>query len=254
MVGGVKFEHSHRMVAELIGFLTIILAVWTARTDRRPWMRKLGWAALGTVIAQGILGGITVLKFLPPSVSSAHATLGQTFFCLVVSIALFTGRTWVQDPRMSLPTRRPTLPALASISVACVYLQLILGAAFRHHGIKLLPHIISAAVVTFVLLWTIVRVLTEYSKVEQLRRPALILLSLLMVQLSLGFGAWLTRVEWGRDAPQPQSLMVLTTVTHVAVGALLLATTVVLAIQAWRHVAIPSEERVPGQEPKAVAV
>jgi len=189
MVGGVKFEHSHRMVAEFIGFLTIILAVWTARADRRSWMRKLGWAALGTVIAQGILGGITVLKFLPPSVSSAHATLGQTFFCIVVSIALFTGRTWVQEPRMSLPTRRPTLPVLASLSVASVYVQLILGAAFRHHGIKLLPHIISAAVVTFVLLWTVVRVLSEYSRTEQLRRPALMLLGLIIFQLSLGFGS-----------------------------------------------------------------
>ncbi len=254
MVGGVKFEHSHRMVAEFIGFLTIILAVWTARADRRSWMRKLGWAALGTVIAQGILGGITVLKFLPPSVSSAHATLGQTFFCIVVSIALFTGRTWVQEPRMSLPTRRPTLPVLASLSVASVYVQLILGAAFRHHGIKLLPHIISAAVVTFVLLWTVVRVLSEYSRTEQLRRPALMLLGLTIVQLSLGFGSWLTRVEWGRDAPQPQSFMVITTVAHVAVGALVLATTVVLAIESWRHVAIPRKERVPRHEPKAVAV
>jgi hypothetical protein len=70
----------------------------------------------------------------------------------------------------------------------------------------------------------------------------------------LGFGAWLTRVEWGRDAPQPGRLMVVTTVAHVAIGALLLSTTVVLAIQSWRHVAIPHEKRVPGQQPKAVAV
>jgi len=254
MVGGVKFEHGHRMVAELIGFLTIVLAVWTSKVDRRPWMRKLGWAALATVIAQGVLGGITVLHFLPPSVSAAHATLGQTFFCLVVALWLFTGRTWVQDPRMQLPTKRPSLPWLATAAAACVYVQLILGAAFRHHGIKLLPHIISAAVVTFVLLWTVVRVLSEYALVEQLRRPALMLLTLLMVQLALGFGAWLTRVEWGRDAPQPGLAMVYTTVSHVAVGALLLATSVVLAIQAWRHVAIPTEERIPAHAVKPVAV
>jgi cytochrome c oxidase assembly protein subunit 15 len=216
-------------------------------------MRKLGWAALATVIAQGILGGITVLRFLPPSISSAHATLGQTFFCLVVAIWLFTGRIWVQEPRMRFPSKRPGLPWLATAAVACVYVQLVLGAAFRHHGIKLLPHIISAAVVTFVLLWTIVRVLSEYSQVQQLRRPALMLLTLLMVQLTLGFGAWLTRVEWGREAPQPTAPMVYVTVAHVAVGALLLATTVIIAIQAWRHVAIPIAEHLPSHA-KPVAV
>jgi cytochrome c oxidase assembly protein subunit 15 len=254
LVGGIRWEHSHRILAQLIGLLTIVLAVWTSKVDRRPWMRKLGWAALATVIAQGVLGGITVLRFLPPSVSSAHATLGQTFFCLVVALWLFTGRTWVQDPRMRLPTKRPSLPWLATASAACVYVQLILGAAFRHHGIKLLPHIISAAVVTFVLLWTVVRVLSEYALVEQLRRPALMLLTLLMVQLALGFGAWLTRVEWGREAPQPGMAMVYITVSHVAVGALLLATAVVLAIQAWRHVAIPTAERIPAHAVKPVAV
>lgn len=254
MVGGIKFEHSHRMIAESVGLLTIILAVWLSRTDRRPWMRKLGWAALATVIAQGILGGITVLHFLPPSISSAHATLGQTFFCLIVAIWLFTGRSWVEEPRQNLPTRRPSIQVLSGLVVTAIYIQLILGAAFRHHGIKLLPHIICATVVTFVILWTVVRVLTEYPQVDQLRRPAITLLTLLMVQLGLGFGSWVTRVEWGRDAVQPEKMMVFTTVAHVAVGALLLATAVVLAIQAWRHVAIPTAERVPSRQPRAVAI
>jgi cytochrome c oxidase assembly protein subunit 15 len=254
MVGGIRWEHGHRIAAQFIGLLTIILAVWTSRVDRRAWMRKLAWAALATVIAQGVLGGLTVRHYLPPSISSAHATLAQTFFCLIVAIWLFTGRTWVEEPRMQLPTKRPSLPWLTTAAAACVYVQLILGASFRHHGIKLLPHIISAAVVTFVLLWTVVRVLSEYSQVLQLRRPALMLLTLLMVQLALGFSAWLTRVQWGRDAPQPGSAMIYATVSHVAVGALLLATTVVLAIQAWRHVAIPTAERIPSHVAKPVAV
>ena len=254
MVGGIKFEHSHRMIAESVGLLTIILAVWLSKVDRRPWMRKLGWTALGTVIAQGVLGGITVLHYLPPSISSAHATLGQTFFCLIVSIWLFTGRTWVDEPRRNLPTKKPSIQVLTGLAVTSIYVQLILGAAFRHHGIKLLPHIISATVVTFVVLWTVVRVLTEYPHVDQLRKPAVALLSLLMVQLGLGFGSWVTRVEWGRDAVQPEAAMVWTTVSHVAVGALLLATSVVLAIQAWRHVAIPTAERIPHREAKVVAI
>lgn len=254
MVGGVKFEHSHRMIAESVGLLTIILAVWLSKTDHRPWMRKLGWSALGLVILQGVLGGITVLHFLPPSISSAHATLGQTFFCVIVAIWLFTGRTWVQEPRGNLPTKRPSIQVLTGLAVTSIYVQLILGAAFRHHGIKLLPHIVSATVVTFILLWTVVRVLTEYPQVDQLRKPAITLLSLLMVQLGLGFASWVTRVEWGKDAVQPEMPMVISTVAHVAVGALLLATAVVLAIQAWRHVAIPTAERIPHHEPRAVAI
>ena len=62
MVGGVRFEHTHRMVAEFVGLLTIVLAIWTWRSDRRRWIRILGVAALGTVVAQGILGGITAAK------------------------------------------------------------------------------------------------------------------------------------------------------------------------------------------------
>ena len=79
LVGGVKFEHGHRMLAEFIGLLTIGVAVWTQKVDQRRWMRVLGWSALGTVIAQGILGGLTVLFYLPPAISTAHATLAQTF-------------------------------------------------------------------------------------------------------------------------------------------------------------------------------
>ena len=253
LVGGVRYEHTHRMLAQLVGLLTIVLAVWTQRVDRRAWMRKLGWIALGTVVAQGVLGGITVLFYLPPAVSTAHATLAQTFFCIVVAMALFTNRTWTEiEPRKHLAEQRPALPKLATAAALSVYVQLILGAAFRHHGIKLLPHLISAAVVTFLILWTIVRTLTEYGKVEHLRRLALTLLSLLMVQLFLGFASWLTRVEWGRDAPQPEMPMVISTVSHVAVGALLLATTVVLAIQSWRYIAIPTSERVPAHGAKAV--
>src|SRR5690348_1111963 len=201
MVGGVKFEHGHRMVAELVGLLTIILAVWTWRSDRRAWVRKLGIAALATVIAQGVLGGITVLFYLPPAVSTAHATLAQTFFCVVVVLALVTGRGWTETPRQELPeAHRLALRTLATLAAASVYVQLILGAGFRHSGIKLLPHLISAAVVTTLVLWTITRVLTGYSGTASLRRPATVLLGLLIVQLTLGFASYLTRVQWGKDA------------------------------------------------------
>ena len=237
MAGGVKWEHSHRMIAEFIGLLIIVLAVWTQRVETRKWMRVLGWTALGAVIGQGILGGITVLNFLPWSVSTAHATLGQMIFCIVVAMALFTSRAWLQDYDL-IPEHDvwPSTPALAILSAACVLVQLILGAAFRHYGIKLLPHLIGACVVTAVLCWTVVRVLTRYGSVEHLRKPAQLLLALLMIQLGLGFCAYLTRMTFGHNAVQPWQIMVVSTVAHVAWGALVLGASTVLAIQSWRMI------------------
>ncbi len=246
LVGGVKFEHTHRMIAQVAGLLTIVMAVWTWRTEKRRWLRVLGLAALATVIAQGILGGITVLFYLPPAVSSAHAALAQTFFCIAVAMAVFTGRNWVEEPpRVEFEGCHPSLFTLTLLSVFVLYVQLILGAMFRHHGMSWWPHVAHAVVVSFVLAWTAVRALSVYSHIEAVRRPAILMLSLVIAQLCLGFTAFLTRVAWGRDAVQPELPMVISTVTHVAVGALLLATTVILAIQVWRHVPVAFEERLP---------
>ncbi len=164
LVGGVKFEHTHRMIAQGAGLLTILLAVWTWRVEKRRWLRYLALAALGTVVAQGILGGITVLFYLPPAVSSAHAALAQTFFCLAVAIALFTGKKWIEEqPRVEFDQRRPSLFTLTLLSIFVLYVQLILGAMFRHHGLSWWPHVVHAVVVSFVLAWTAMRALTVYS-------------------------------------------------------------------------------------------
>jgi len=253
MVGGVRFEHTHRMIAQGAGLLTIILAVWTWRADKREWMKYLGVGALGTVIAQGILGGLTVLFYLPPPISSAHAALAQTFFCLTVAVAIFTGPRWVEEvPQVESDVRRPTLITLSLLSIFVLYVQLILGAMFRHHGMSWWPHVVNAPVVAFVLSWTAIRALSLYSKIEAVRRPAILLLGLLITQLCLGFLAFLTRVAWGHDAIQPELPMVVSTVAHVAVGALTLATAVVLAIQVWRHIPVSFEERLRTHETRPV--
>ena len=254
MVGGIFYEHGHRMVAEFVGLLTIVLAVWTWRAEKRRWMRWLGLAALGTVIAQGVLGGITVLFYLPPAVSSAHAALAQTFFCIAVAIAVFTGRRWVEEvPPVELDVRWPSLFTLTLLSIFVLYVQLILGAMFRHHGLSWWPHVVHAGVVAIVLSWTAIRAISVYPHIEAVKRPAVFMLSLMVAQLCLGFLAFITRVMWGHDAAQPELPMVISTVVHVAVGALLLAATVVLAIQVWRHVPVSFAERVTGRERRPVA-
>ena len=253
MVGGVKYEHGHRMVAEFVGLLTIILAVWTWRDEKRHWMRLLGVAALGTVIIQGVLGGLTVLFLLPAPISSAHAAVAQTFFCIACAIAVFTGRRWLEEhPRVELDTRRPSLFTLTLLSIFVLYVQLLLGAMFRHHGLSWWPHVVHAVVVAIVISWTAIRALSVYPHVPAVKRPAVLMLGLMIAQLCLGFFAFITRVMWGKDAAQPELPMVVSTVVHVAVGALLLATTVILAIQVWRYVPVSFAERVPGGERKPV--
>jgi len=249
LVGGVRFEWSHRMVAGSLVVLTLGIAIWTLVVERRSWLRKLAIAALGTVIAQAILGGMTVLFLQPPAVSTAHAVVAQTFFCIAVAIALFTGRKWVEEvPRVEYDTRRPSLFTLTLLSIFVLYVQLILGGMFRHRGMSWWPHVVHAGLVAVVLTWTSVRALSMYSKIEAIRKPAITVLALLITQLCLGFAAFVTRVAWGHDSVQPELPMVVSTVAHVAVGALLLATTAVLAIQVWRHVPVAFEERIPERD------
>ncbi|MGB6331354.1 MAG: hypothetical protein WBF41_06280, partial [Candidatus Sulfotelmatobacter sp.] len=183
-------------------------------------------------------------------------TVAQTFFCIAVAIALFTGRNWVEDhpeedrpekapPSVEFDSRLPSLFTLTLLSIFMLYVQLILGGMFRHHGMSWWPHVLNAVVVSFVLTWTAIRAMSVYSSIDAVRRPAIVMLSLLITQLFLGFAAFLTRVAWGQGAAQPELPMVAATVAHVAVGALLLATTVVLAIQVWRHVPVALAERAP---------
>ena len=237
MVGGVKYEHGHRMFAEFIGLLIIVMAVWTQRVEQRTWMKVLGWIALAAVVGQGILGGLTVLFYLPWEISTAHATLAQTIFCVVIAMALFTSKSWLQDSDPIIEGgMAPSTVTLTTLTAACVWIQLILGAAFRHSGIKLLPHLVGAAVVAAMICWSVVRVLTRYSSMPHLRKPAQLLLALLMIQLGLGFVAYIARVQWGQAAVQPLAGMIVSTVAHVAGGALVLATSVVLAIQTRRMI------------------
>jgi cytochrome c oxidase assembly protein subunit 15 len=237
LVGGVKFEHGHRMLAEFIGLLTIGVAVWTQKVDKRRWMRILGWCALGTVIAQGILGGLTVLFFLPPAISTMHATLAQTFFCIMVSIAFFTSRSWVQAAAAVIGAdARPRLTTLAALTVTAVWLQLVMGAAFRHSGIRLLPHLIGACVVFAMVNWLAITTLKRHRGTQQLSTPATVLLILLALQITLGIASYVTRVLWSPGAAVPLASMVVATVAHVACGALVLVTTVILTIQIGRHI------------------
>lgn len=253
MVGGILYEHGHRMIASTVGFLTIILAVWIWKVDPRRWMRRLGVIALAAVIVQGVLGGITVLYFLPAPVSVAHAGLAEIFFCLTVAIAVFTSPRWL-SPGVP-PVADRTLRALTFATTALIFVQILLGATMRHTGAgmaipdfplafgRLVPHVwnqgvaihyahrVGAVLVALAIAAIAGHVFYHHRGRRELTRPAALLLGLVAVQITLGAYVVLS----GR---QP----VINT-AHVANGALVLVTSLVLALNSSR-LNIPGSVRV----------
>lgn len=127
-VGGIFFEHTHRLIASTVGLLTIILAVWLWRAESRRWLRLLGLVSLGAVVLQGILGGLRV-TMLKDEIGIFHACLAQAFFGLLVFIGLATSRFWNGARAPRLPARVVWLPIATTVFI---YLQLALGATMRH--------------------------------------------------------------------------------------------------------------------------
>ncbi|HSL55160.1 MAG TPA: COX15/CtaA family protein [Pyrinomonadaceae bacterium] len=241
MVGNLFWEHGHRMVATTVGMLTIVLMIYILVKEKRDWVRKLGIFALLAVIAQGLLGGLTVKLMLPLAVSTAHATLAQLFFCTTVSLAVFTSRSWMEA--RPLPEEKGTLPLryLCTAALVTIFLQLIIGATLRHSATwdqhlpteLILAHIGGALAVTIALGSASLAVLRRHKDEKFLTRPALIALTLLVVQLSLGIAAYITRLASPND-PQPLNPMISITVAHVACGALVFVTTIVLTLRTYR--------------------
>ena len=242
MVGGILYEHSHRLIAATVGLLTIVLAFWLQKSERRPWVRRIGWLALGMVIAQGGLGGITVLFFLPTSASVAHACLGQIFFCLLVTLAYLTSPTGQGDHSLlhrsgtQAVLDRPT--KMASMTVLVIFVQLMLGAILRHTGTvegskgaalvtsALLAHLFWALVVGGFVVATAFAVLGRTPD-ESSNRLGYLMVFLFGLQLLLGLGAYWARVVRLQQA-QPLLSGVVITTCHVAVGAVLLAGSLIL--------------------------
>jgi cytochrome c oxidase assembly protein subunit 15 len=244
MVGGVKFEHSHRMIAGAVGILTIILALALWIKDSRRWVKWVGGAAVLSVLAQAGLGGITVLFRLPVAISTGHATLAQIFFCLAASLAFFTRGNWRWDEPKLEDASIPSLQHLSVATTGAILVQLILGAAYRHSGMGVEPHVVGACVVTMLVAWVVTQIGTKFSQERALLRPALMLGALLIIQLSLGIGAYLVKTA-DRNISQPLPPVVNMTTAHVAVGALVLVTSLYLTYQTYRFLTAPTKrERI----------
>jgi cytochrome c oxidase assembly protein subunit 15 len=247
MVGGVFYEHSHRMAATLVGLLTVILAVWTARTEPRAGVRRLAWGALVAVIAQGLLGGITVIFLLPTPVSVFHACLAQAFFCITIALSFVTSREWISaaPPAEDVAGVR----GAAALATGVVFGQLFLGALMRHTGAGLaipdfplalgrvvppldsapvalhFAHRLGAIAVVAAVAWLARQ--AYRSRDRRLSRPATLLLFLVAVQVALGAATVLTAKS------------VVPTTAHVATGAAVLGACWFVTLRARRHLRRP---------------
>jgi len=243
MVGNLFYEHGHRLIATSVGMLTIVLAVWMWRREPRQWVRRLSLVALCAVIAQGLLGGLTVKLMLPLWVSSAHACLAQLFFCTLVSLSVFTSQGWRAESLPVIEERDgPSLRPLCVAAFVVTFVQLVIGATLRHSASwdehlptnLVLAHVGGALLVTIVLGGTLITVLRRHAGERYLTRPAVLGLVLLGAQLCLGLAAYLSR-RASPDWPQPLKPIVTVTVAHVACGALVLATIVVLTLRVYKR-------------------
>lgn len=247
MVGGVFYEHGHRMAATLVGLLTLILAVWTARTEPRAGVRRLAWGALAAVITQGLLGGITVIFLLPPPVSVFHACLAQAFFCVTIALSFVTSREWISAaaPAEDVAGVR----GAAAVATAVVFGQLFLGALMRHTGAGLaipdfplalgrvvppldsgpvllhFTHRLGAIAVVAAVAWLARQ--AYRSRDRRLSRPATLVIFLVAVQVALGAATVLTAKS------------VVPTTAHVATGAAVLGACWLVTLRARRHLRRP---------------
>jgi cytochrome c oxidase assembly protein subunit 15 len=246
MIGGIFYEHGHRMIAATVGLLTVIQAIWLQLREPGRFARTLGWCSVCAVIAQGVLGGVTVLLLLPHSVSIAHAALAEIFFCLNTSIAFFTSTLF----RSSRTLEKGDAPiGLTSLLVVVTFVQILIGALMRHLGAGLaIPdfptsfghivpsftslaiavnyvHRIGALCVAALVIYTAIR-LRRFDAAHPLRQLANLLVALVAIQIILG-----GYVVWSGKQP------VITSV-HVMTGAATLAMSLVTALTArtvgWR--------------------
>lgn len=242
-IANVRFEYSHRFVAGVVGVTTLLFGVWAHLGERGVWVKRLALIALGGVLAQAVIGGLRVLfpehKAL---IAVPHAVIAQSFFAVIVSVAVFTSRSWLERRAAEPEGGRPSLRKLSVVTLAAVLVQLVLGAGFRHQAFGIIPHLAGAAAVAFLIIWTTVIVIRRHGPDAFLTRPAAAGLILLVIQVCLGMAAYFARVASLND-PQPIEPMISLTVAHLVVGALTLASALVLALRCHRVLA-PRHETV----------
>lgn len=233
LAGGAFFEHSHRVIAGALGIFVLLQALWLWRSEARSWVRWLGVIAVGGVVAQAILGGQVVRQLLHYWLPVAHASFAQVVFAAVLSIAVFTSQWWVSEQPQLEDSGAPSIHFLALLNAIVIYLQVILGAGFRHKEIPIWPHLAGALAVLATVTWTAIALRKRFGQSRELSKARVLLHAIFGTQFLLGFGAYWSRISTA-DAPQPMPVMVWLTVIHTVVGAILFALSIFVVLVCYR--------------------
>jgi len=245
--GGDFYEFSHRFVAGGLGIITLLLAVLLVLRERRVWLRWLGVVAVLGVVVQAILGGQVVMQLLHYWLPVIHACFAQIVFAAVLAIAVFTSKWWVSERPQLEDKGSPSIHLVATLNAVVVYLQVILGAGFRHKDIPIWPHAAGALVVLGTVTWTAVALRRRLGASRELGVARILLHAIFGIQFLLGLLAYWSRLTTA-EAPQPMPVMVWLTVIHTVVGAILFAFSVLVVLMCYRLV--PRGGEVASTEPQ----
>jgi cytochrome c oxidase assembly protein subunit 15 len=248
MVGGVFYEHSHRVIAGVLGVFTLILAIWIWVKEERRWLRWFAVIAVGGIVAQAILGGQVVIQLLHYWLPVIHACFAQIMFGALLSIAVFTSQWWIAD-RPQLDNRgSPSIHSLALLNAGVIFLQVFLGAGFRHKEIPIWPHAAGSLAVLATLVWTAVVLRKRFESSRELTKMRILLHAVFGLQFLLGIGAYWSRLATA-ESPQPMRVMIVLTVAHTVVGAVLFAVAILTILFCYRLVARAGEVAVSSEGP-----
>jgi cytochrome c oxidase assembly protein subunit 15 len=237
MVGGVFYEHSHRLVGAGVGFLTLVLALWLCFKEATTWLRGLGLAALFLVIVQGLIGGLRVV-LVEDTLAILHASVAQAFFALIVSLAVVTARGWNENA-LRLPSREAgKVRRLAALTTGLIYLQIVVGAVLRHTGSALEVHVLLAVLVLLHVALLLGRIWSMKIREPWLFRGSVIAGAALVLQLGLGVGSYLRKLHPGTVPPSVGEFVA---TTHVVAGGILLVTCLVLTLRSYRVLVSPEK-------------
>ena len=228
MVGGVFYEHSHRLMGSLVGILTMGLTFFIWWKEERRWLKWLSVAALLSVILQGIMGGLRVIE-ISTYYAVAHGAFAHLFFALIVSITLFLTDFWRNSGSETHSEDHTTLRKLSIYTSTTIYIQLILGAIYRHTGELLWLHLLFAFAVTVLLFLLTDSVSKKIGEIRFLKKVSILLGALIIFQLFTGMGAFMVKL-FSPDRLQAPPMVVGMTVVHLLSGALLFALSVVLTL------------------------
>ena len=250
MVGGIFYEHSHRLLGSVVGILTILLVVALWLTEPRRWLRWLGWVALFAVILQGILGGLRVI-WLEDRLAIIHGVLAQAFFALTAALTLFTSQEWRREPSPLEGSAVLPLLRLCGLTTGGISLQLVFGALLTHVGARLDAHLGLAGLLAILIPGLTTRILTRHADRPGLVRPASVLCGLLILQLLLGLGAYMNRFT-SIPLPFHEVLGLALPVSHRLTGGLLLVTSLVLTLRVYRLRGVAKPAAYRGEMPRQV--